>query len=863
MLGVFRMNSHYTTARGESMTCWHFQAGLLRFTRQIQPLSSESIRAAGVCTKFMRFFRGLLIVLVLLLLCLPQPVRPARNGSPTRPLPLSSEALALQSPWNRPETYPLERHPRRDLYRPSGTWIGRLLLPSPEDLADRGAPDGDWVWIELEQAPPPQQALIGRRLRLLWQESPELRNLVQAVSTDIHFGESARRAAARGNVVPSRLNGRRQVGPLQSLAGARPRDDVTVLLEEVRQQGDQLRIAAPPVQISGRWQALVRLEGPEPAASGLWRVRHYNRASGGFDGAAETIRIPLLPPDRYGRRQLDPSGLAASALNRQGWLIQGAPASDGVFTVQAIEPRALLLPTPERQLEGMNATLAYLRRISWSPPQLRRGSIHRTALLPEGVPPLRWQPGERALLIHLFGGIGGSDGEPVGFWTVTGHFAFGEARVVEDPFSGEPRLSIRYHQIYANNPNGIVAGSQDWSAYAGNLQRGWLGTRPFSDLLIPIQGAALDAIALQAELLAARYRSGDGQGVALVTAATSCVQDSAQALWIALQWLSRPQNRPDRPPLPVQPDPLSRVDRERLRRLGEAVEHLLTPFGRVRRDWIHNSDLPLNGGPAPFQASQRLGDVLLSWRSLLPRGAHDTLAAAVLRAGLPVQVLRTNQIPGADPRLEPLAPTTLLGRLPLLGPLLNRLGDGLLPPQPSAAPALLVLLFYAPLALICGWRSGFLPRRFRWRWRWSGLPRLLLRASGYLLMPAFVEELLFRGLLLPSPLEGTPAGAMGAWLALSTGLFVLYHPISARLWYPPGRILFDDPRFLGQCTLLGLACGLAYSLSASLWWAVLIHWLAVLVWLEPLQGRLLLSAAVNPPLPAAAGPAADACSGRR
>ena len=88
--------------------------------------------------------------------------------------------------------------------------------------------------------------------------------------------------------------------------------------------------------------------------------------------------------------------------------------------------------------------------------------------------------------------------------------------------------------------------------------------------------------------------------------------------------------------------------------------------------------------------------------------------------------------------------------------------------------------------------------------------------------------------------------ATAAWLALSTGVFVVYHPISARLWYAPGRRLFSDPAFLFQCALLGLACGLAYLLSGSLWWAVLIHWLAVLLWLEPLGGRRLLAA--GPPL---------------
>ncbi|MFM9103008.1 MAG: type II CAAX prenyl endopeptidase Rce1 family protein, partial [Cyanobium sp.] len=418
---------------------------------------------------------------------------------------------------------------------------------------------------------------------------------------------------------------------------------------------------------------------------------------------------------------------------------------------------------------------------------------HSTALVPDGVRPPPLQIGERALRMHLFGGIGGSDGEPVAGWTATGHFAFGEAEVVEDRLSGAPRLAIRYHQIYANNPDGIVAGRQDWSAYGGNLQRGWLGTRPFSDLLIPVGGELLDAIALQAEILAARYRSGDGEGVALVTPATSCVQDSSQALWIALQQLRR---QGERGALPAG-------ERQRLERLNRALSHLLTPFGRVRGDWAHNSRLALADGGGSFRASQSLQDVLLSWRSLLPRGAHDTFAAEALRAGLPLQVLRTNQIPGLDPRLEPIAPTTLLGQQPLLGTAVARLGDALFPPPLNGGRAwpLLILAVYGPMALLLGWRSGFLPRR----WQWPPLPQLLRRSAGYLLMPAFGEELVFRGLLLPQPIEGFSAAATLAWIALSTGLFVLYHPLAARLWYPQGRTLFADPRFLVQCSLLGLA----------------------------------------------------------
>ncbi|MEB3185099.1 MAG: CPBP family glutamic-type intramembrane protease [Cyanobacteriota bacterium] len=766
------------------------------------------------------------LALVLALLQAPQ-LQASRVGTPGDPLPISSDALARQSPWNRPETYPLSLRPAADRYSPSAEWLGRLILPSAGEAA---ATPGDWVWIELEQAPADQQALIGSRRRLRWADRPDLRRIVDAVTVDIRFGADARKLEAAHNVVPSRLNGRNRVGPLQSLAGARPVDDVTVALEGVSLEDGGLVISRPPVQITGRWQGLVQLlEAPAEvgaqADDDQVLVRHFNPASGRFDGPEERIRFPRLPPDRFGRQAFKLSGMVVSPLNQQGWQIQGAPAGDGVFTVQALQPRQITALAPQRQRNGTAAGLNHLRLANWSAAEGQPGSLHTTALVPDGAVPPEWHVGERGLLIHLFGGIGGSQAEPSPLWTTTGHFAFGEAEVVRDAISAEPRLAIRYHQIYANNPNGIVAGSQHWSAYAGNLQRGWLGSRPFSDVLVPMAPRVLDALALQAEILAARYRSGDGGGVAMVTPATSCVQDSSQALWIAIQQLRHGESLAE----------VSTADRQRLARLGLALDHWLTPFGQPRADWSHNAARSLDGGSGGFESSQKLTDVLLSWNSMLPRRAHDAMAADILRAGLPLWLVRTNQIPAAAPQLLPVAPTSLLGHLPVLGSLFNRVLASLLPPfQPGdLVSSLLVLAVYGALALGLGVASGFLSLP----WQWPPLGQALPRVAGLLLLPALVEELLFRVLLIPHPIEGLPWLPQLAWIALSLGLFVLYHPVAGRLWYPQARALFDDPRFLLQATLLGAACSLAYGFTGSLWPPVLIHWLAVVIWLEPLQGR--------------------------
>jgi predicted Abi (CAAX) family protease len=160
------------------------------------------------------------------------------------------------------------------------------------------------------------------------------------------------------------------------------------------------------------------------------------------------------------------------------------------------------------------------------------------------------------------------------------------------------------------------------------------------------------------------------------------------------------------------------------------------------------------------------------------------------------------------------------------------------------ALTLALLGLYAAWALPWGLRNGFLRRR----WRPSPPRPLLRQAAALLWMPALVEELLFRVALLPRPGEGVPtAGALG-WAALALAAFVAYHPLAGRLWYPAGRDLFHDPRFLGLCAGLGLICTLGYWATGSLLSPVLLHWLVVLVWLDPLEGAVRLRVPADGPV---------------
>lgn len=105
------------------------------------------------------------------------------------------------------------------------------------------------------------------------------------------------------------------------------------------------------------------------------------------------------------------------------------------------------------------------------------------------------------------------------------------------------------------------------------------------------------------------------------------------------------------------------------------------------------------------------------------------------------------------------------------------------------------------------------------------------------LTPAITEELFFRVLLLPPILEnGAVSIGLCCWGGISLVLFIVYHPLNAISFFPRGRNTFFNLVFLVLAALLGIVCSLSYIQSHSLWTAVTIHWLAVVIWLLFLGG---------------------------
>ncbi len=105
------------------------------------------------------------------------------------------------------------------------------------------------------------------------------------------------------------------------------------------------------------------------------------------------------------------------------------------------------------------------------------------------------------------------------------------------------------------------------------------------------------------------------------------------------------------------------------------------------------------------------------------------------------------------------------------------------------------------------------------------------------IFPSIPEEVVFRGLLLPHRGSAPSRKRMVVETAISTTLFVVWHPFNAATINPSAYAIFTDPRFLVLVVLLGLTCAITYLRSGSLWIPIVIHWLTILPWVLLLGGR--------------------------
>lgn len=570
--------------------------------------------------------------------------------------------------FNRPDFYPLDRSVDLNCYRAIAPWMGRLILPEHEERRQvRG------VKLEVHGAPPKWEHLVGQIVYLRWLEEPTITSFVRAGRKDVFFSPNAEYTSKYGGLIhPERVNLWRQVGPLESLAGSHPRNDIIVMLpgEVIVETGDItcLRIRSQPVEITGRYYALVRFIAAE---EDLYRVSHFNLNTRDFDGKEEKVRVPQVVADVNGCFPSSNVNLDKSPLNEMGWYIYGAPDAKGTFVVRSLAPRSLLRLQPDRVISGKDAGYKYIRQESWANIKDAKGKISSVLLThPETSNQdaiAEWVEGTKALVLHVYGGIGGKKTEPPAKGPVFfGHFAYGVAQVVWEPLADENRFDIVYHQVYTHNTDGMTAGSIHWSRFMGDRQFGWAGVRPTCDLIVkfdalnePLEFYAhsptvLDIISAYLQAMTARYRIGDGTGGTYVGPANNCAQDSNHALFSSLQAIERAIGR-ELAGVELGETPFHRV--MDLINLNKGLRRQLQPFGAPRNDWENNE---FNLGSVLEDAPlTNFKNGLGSWRTLLPRSASDSVVKVFLRQGAAVWLLRTNQIGGEDPDIEPIKPMTI------------------------------------------------------------------------------------------------------------------------------------------------------------------------------------------------------------
>jgi len=782
-------------------------------------------------------------------------------ASSTPAQPASNYTLAKAADFNRLDHYPIQPLPSTANYRPVGDWVGRLILPSEAEY--RADPE-DWAWLEVWHSP--DMALLGQRVKLTWQASPATEAYLNRVTRDLQFTENAKKSAAMGNILPTRLDGRQAVGPLQSLAGARPQNDVTVKLVGMPKlitsgEAPVVAIATEPVQVTGREYGLVKLleldpdvdkprpktcPGAPPCPTEYFQAQHFDTATGGFSGPIEMIRIPQQPQVRGDRFFSTIRDLVDSPAGSEGWYIYGARDQEKIFTVQALKPRKLFQIQPDEVILGRRRGRSYLDHGNWRDTPARKGTLQRVLVSPTAKNPeaavATWQAGDYALVLHLFGGIGGQNKEPTLLGTVNGHFSFGLARVVQEPIAQELQFNLNYQQIYAHNSSGILSGTQDWTAYAGDLQQGWLGQRPFSDVVVKLDYfiddltlgetrlSLFEELLTQTQVIAARYRTGDGTGLATVTPATSCVQDSSQALYIAIAQIRyQTENNPDLVQwVADHPDDLEVQKIDDFKALGEDLTQSLAPYGVVRRDWRTNAEtlagVSARGNLLANSSSLIAG--ILSWRNMMPRWAQDDLALIFLQNGADLWFLRTNQVGGFDPTILPMPPTTLFGLIPGLSRVALRIARSFAVPLTSRllGAGFLSLGLIAIGLLPFGLKSGYLQQK----WTLPHPLKAVLNGLKIFFFPALCEEIIFRVVLVPHPTEGRATAIWLAWAVLSLGLFVLYHQ-GLSYFRPQAGEALRDRRFLLMVAWFGLVLTLLFGFTGSLWIVTIVHWLVVII----------------------------------
>lgn len=563
----------------------------------------------------------------------------------------------------------------RDFFDKTGqAWTGRLIMPEPsERRADGG------VWFEVYDGA--KGTSFPKRLWLTWDtNSGPMKALVRRTTIDVQMDPTdLANGKSVGNKPPEKINGLKKVSFLESLAGSRSADvkdkiagqltsdSMEVLIKKAKISGDTLLISSEPIQIVGRHVTLLKFINRESTTSyraSLWKGSDFSgETKVNYENPQVTKKnmgwIPTL------------EGIEKMPDNQFGWYAFG-DIQGSAFTVRAIEPRAAMRLDRGRPIRN---GIEFINNENFKDMKSKKGTIEINAL--QKSMQLNPKPGVKGLVIHLFGGIDGQNADnPISipgtsFQFYTGHFAFGVAEVVTDPFTNQPKLDIEYRQVYATNEQSIVSGATKWHSFSGSLKRGWMYARPLSDSIIwhpslmypySMNGTSFDpmeSILDELTVMTARFRTSDGHGIAKVTSSTSCVQDASQAMFISMSNFQKWSNQTE-----IRSYIASNPNDENVKRLlafkelsRDYLEGIIKWAG-ARDDWGDaKAGLVVNRKEEKgiVAAIKGAATMALSYKFVAPRFANDNMLKMFYERNALIWIVKTSQIGGEKQGIFPAA----------------------------------------------------------------------------------------------------------------------------------------------------------------------------------------------------------------
>jgi predicted Abi (CAAX) family protease len=153
------------------------------------------------------------------------------------------------------------------------------------------------------------------------------------------------------------------------------------------------------------------------------------------------------------------------------------------------------------------------------------------------------------------------------------------------------------------------------------------------------------------------------------------------------------------------------------------------------------------------------------------------------------------------------------------------------PPFKAPLKILIIVPIYVCASLAIGFYTGLFSVKV------IDYPMSVLLPFSLFIFPSLLEEVFFRGVLIPNNAVNHGLKRITMYIIVSTSAFVLWHPLNALTINRTAVTMFLNPSFLLIVAALGITCSISYVVSRSLWMPVIIHWLTVVVWVIFLGGR--------------------------